>query len=127
MDDNIKNIRFLKPSSTLAINEKVKKLLQNGNKIYNFGLGTPIPIPEKIVSVLKENAAKKDYLPMQGLGELREFISEYLLKRTGTDYPKENIIITPGSKEAMLLMHVAFNGEIIFPHLVGFHMNHKLK
>ena len=73
MDDNIKkNIRFLKPSSTLAINEKVKKLLQNGNKIYNFGFGqSPFPIPEKIVSVLKENAAKKDYLPMQGLGELR--------------------------------------------------------
>ncbi len=117
MDDNIKkNIRFLKPSSTLAINEKVKKLLQNGNKIYNFGFGqSPFPIPEKIVSVLKENAAKKDYLPMQGLGELREAISEYLLKRTGMDYPKENIIITPGSKEAMLLMHVAFNGEIILP------------
>ena len=98
----------------MAINEKVKKLLQNGNKIYNFGFGqSPFPIPEKIVSVLKENAAKKDYLPMQGLGELREAISEYLLKRTGMDYPKENIIITPGSKEAMLLMHVAFDGEII--------------
>ena len=29
------------------------------------------------------------------------------------NYPKENIVITPGSKEAMLLLHVAFNGEII--------------
>ena len=30
-------------------------------------------------------------------------------------YSKENILITPGSKEAMLLMHVAFKGEIILP------------
>ena len=39
--------------------------------------------------------------------------SKDLKKKTGVDYPKENIVITPGSKEAMLLLHVAFNGEII--------------
>ena len=109
MDDYIKkNIRALRPSATLAINEKVKKLLQKGKKVYNFGFGqSPFPIPEKIVSVLKNNAHKKTYLPMQGLSELREAISKYLLKRTGVNYSKENIIITPGSKEAMLLMHLS--------------------
>ena len=117
MDDYIKkNIANLKPSATLAINEKVKQLLKDGKKVFNFGFGqSPFPIPEKIVSVLRDNAHKKDYLPMQGLPELREAISKYLLKRTGVDYKKENIIITPGSKEAMLLMHVVFNGEIILP------------
>ena len=117
MDDFIKkNIRGLKPSATLAINEKAKKLLKQGNKIYNFGFGqSPFPIPEKIVSTLKENADKKDYLPMQGLKELRVAISKSLLSKTGIEYDKDNIIITPGSKEAMLLMHVAFNGEIILP------------
>ena len=111
-----KNIRNLKPSATLAINEKSKKLLEQGKTVYNFGFGqSPFPIPEKIVSALKENAHRKDYLPMQGLVELRESISRYLLKKTGVNYPKENIIITPGSKEAMLLMHIAFNGEIILP------------
>ncbi len=117
MDDFIKkNIRGLKPSATLAINEKAKKLLKQGNKIYNFGFGqSPFPIPEKIVSTLKDNAGKKDYLPMQGLTELRVAISKSLLSKTGIKYDKDNIIITPGSKEAMLLMHVAFNGEIILP------------
>ena len=111
-----KNIRSLTPSATLAINEKSKKLLKEGKKIYNFGFGqSPFPIPEKIVEVLKENAHRKDYLPMQGLTELREVISKYLSKKIGVNYTKENIIITPGSKEAMLLMHVAFNGEIILP------------
>ena len=117
MEDYIKkNITNLKPSATLAINEKVKRFSKDGKKVFNFGFGqSPFPIPEKIISVLKENAHKKDYLPMQGLPELREAISKYLLKRTGVDYKKENIIITPGSKEAMLLMHVVFNGEIILP------------
>ena len=111
-----KNIANLKPSSTLAINEKVKKLLNTGKKVFNFGFGqSPFPIPEKIVSVLKDNAHKKDYLPMQGLPQLRDAISKYLLKRTGITYEKENIIITPGSKEAMLLMHIAFDGDIILP------------
>ncbi len=109
-----KNILQLKPSSTLAINEKCKELIKQGKKVYQFGFGqSPFPVPEKIVNALKENAFRKEYLPMQGLRRLRESISKYLTKRTGIKYSKENIIITPGSKEAMLLMHVAFNGEII--------------
>ena len=111
-----KNILKLKESATLAINEKSKKLIKNGKKIYRFGFGqSPFQIPEKIVETLKINAHRKEYLPIQGLPELREKISKYLQRRTGVGYSKDNILITPGSKEAMLLMHVTFNGEIITP------------
>ena len=111
-----KKILKLKESSTLVINEKSKELISNGKKVYQFGFGqSPFPVPEKIVEALKKNAHRKEYLPIQGLPELRENISKYLFKRTGNDYPKENILITPGSKEAMLLIHIAFNGEIIIP------------
>ena len=111
-----KKILKLKESSTLVINEKSKELISKGKKVYQFGFGqSPFPVPEKIVDALKKNAHRKEYLPIQGLPELRENISKYLSKRTGNDYPKENILITPGSKEAMLLIHIAFNGEIIIP------------
>ena len=111
-----KSILKLKPSSTLVINEKSKELIDKGKKVYQFGFGqSPFPVPEKIVTALKDNAHKKEYLPIQGLPKLREAISNYLLKKTGVLYPKENILITPGSKEAMLLMHIAFDGEIILP------------
>ena len=111
-----KNISSLKPSSTLVINEKSNELILKGKKVYQLGFGqSPFPVPERIVSALKNNAHKKEYLPIQGLFELRVAISNYLLEKTGIYYPKENIIITPGSKEAMLLMHVAFDGEIILP------------
>ena len=51
MDDHIKkNIAGLKPSATLAINEKVKQLLKDGKKVFNFGFSqSPFPITEKIV------------------------------------------------------------------------------
>jgi aspartate aminotransferase len=111
-----KNILGLKTSSTLVINETSKELIQKGKRIYQFGFGqSPFPVPTKIVDALKNNAHRKEYLPIQGLPELRESISSYLLKNTGVHYSKENILITPGSKEAMLLMHVAFKGEIILP------------
>jgi len=111
-----KKILKLKESSTLVINEKSKELISDGKKVYQFGFGqSPFPVPEKIVEALKKNANRKEYLPIQGLPELRENISKYLYKRTGNEYPKENILITPGSKEAMLLIHIAFNGEIIIP------------
>ena len=110
------NILKLKESSTLAINEKSQKLVQSGKKIYKFGFGqSPFQIPKNIVETLKKNAHKKEYLPIQGLPELRKNISKYLFERTGVHYSKDNILITPGSKEAMLLMHITFNGEIITP------------
>jgi len=109
-----KSILKLKQSSTLVINEKCKELISQGKKVYQFGFGqSPFPVPEKIVTALKNNAYRKDYLPIQGLDKLRESISKNLKKKIGINYSKENIVITPGSKEAMLLLHVAFNGEII--------------
>ena len=111
-----KNILKLRESATLAINEKSKNLIKKGKKVYRFGFGqSPFQIPEKIVEILKKNAHKKEYLPIQGLPQLRKKISKYLFKKTGVEFSEENILITPGSKEAMLLMHVAFNGEILTP------------
>ena len=111
-----KNILKLKESATLAINEKSKELIKKGKKVYRFGFGqSPFQIPEKIVDALKKNAHKKEYLPIQGLPELRKKISEYLFQKTGVNYSKDNILITPGSKEAMLLVHIAFDGDILTP------------
>ena len=111
-----KNILNLVPSATLAINEKSKELAQTGKKIYNFGFGqSPFPVPEKIILALKENAEKKAYLPMQGLPELRTAIAKHLNNLTKNNFSKDDILVTPGSKEGMYVMHVAFKGEIILP------------
>ena len=108
-------IARLKPSATLAINEESNKLKKIGKKVYKFGFGqSPFPIPEIIVLELKNNAIKNKYLPMQGLEELRMAIATYL-NNHNYNFKSDDIVIGPGSKELMLLTHIAFNGEIILP------------
>ena len=106
----------LKPSATLAINEQSEELKKIGKKIYKFGFGqSPFPVPESVVSALKNNASKHTYLPMQGLKELRLAISNYLKKNNKNNFNPDDILIGPGTKELMLLTQIAFNGEILLP------------
>ena len=113
LKDLVKN---LKPSSTLLINETSKKLEEQGKKIFKFGFGqSPFKVPEDIVEELKNNAHQNKYLPMQGLSELREVVAKYTSTKKKYNYKSENVIIGPGSKELMFLLHVIFDGEIILP------------
>ena len=113
LKDLVKN---LKPSSTLLINETSRKLEEQGKKIYKFGFGqSPFKVPEDVVNELKDNAHQNKYLPMQGLSELRNAVAKYTSKRKNHEYKSENVIIGPGSKELMFLLHVIFDGEIILP------------
>ena len=109
-------VKDLKPSSTLLINEISRKLEEQGKKIYKFGFGqSPFKVPEDVVEELKNNAHQNKYLPMQGLSELRNVVAKYTSKKKNYDYKSENVIIGPGSKELMFLLHVIFDGEIILP------------
>ena len=113
LKDIIKN---LKPSSTLKINEISNQLEEKGNKIFKFGFGqSPFQVPSSIVDELKNNAHQNKYLSMQGLTALRKSVANYTSTKKNYDYNFENVIIGPGSKELMFLLHVAFDGEIILP------------
>jgi aspartate aminotransferase len=98
------------------INETSRKLEEQGKKIYKFGFGqSPFKVPENVVKELKDNAHQNKYLPMQGLSELRNTVAKYTSKKKNYDYKSENVIIGPGSKELMFLLHIIFDGEIILP------------
>ena len=109
-------VQNLEPSSTLKINELSKKLEFEGKKIFRFGFGqSPFQVPDDIVEELKKNAHQNTYLPMQGLEDLRKVVAKHTSKKKNYDYSPENVIIGPGSKELMFLLHVLFDGEIILP------------
>jgi len=109
-------VKSLEPSSTLKINEISRMLESKGKKIYKFGFGqSPFQVPDIVVDELKNNAFQNKYLPMQGLFELREAVAKYTSKKKNYEYKAENIIIGPGTKELMFLLHVIFDGEIILP------------
>ena len=75
----IKNkIGELDLSSTLKINEISKNLEKQGKKIIKFGFGqSPFQVPTEITEELKKNAHQKNYLPIQGLEDLRVVIAKY--------------------------------------------------
>jgi len=109
-------VKNLKPSSTLKINEISKKLEAEGKKIYKFGFGqSPFKVPDDVVNELKNNAYQNQYLPMQGLSELRTAISKYESNKNNQNYKAKNIIIGPGTKELMFLLQLLFDGDILLP------------
>jgi len=113
LKDIVKN---LKPSSTLKINEISSQLEKSGREIFKFGFGqSPFQVPADIVNELKHNAHQNKYLPMQGLDELRKSVAKYTSAKKNYNYTSDNVIIGPGSKELMFLLHVIFDGEIILP------------
>ena len=111
--DIVKNLCL---SSTLRINEISNELESQGKEIFKFGFGqSPFKVPENIVTELKNNAYQNKYLPMQGLPELREAIAKFVSSRKNYDYKPENILVGPGSKELMFLLHILFDGEVLLP------------
>ncbi len=113
LKDLVKN---LEPSSTLKINEISRQLEKKGKKVFKFGFGqSPFQVPKDLVDELKNNAHQNKYLPMQGLKALRNSVAKYTSIKKNFNYNSENVIIGPGSKELMFLLHIAFDGEIILP------------
>jgi aspartate aminotransferase len=110
------NVRGLKQSATLFINEQSNLLIEQGRKIYKLGLGqSPFPVPDIIVQSLRDHAEEKDYLPVKGLPALRKAISGFYSRHWGSEYSIDNIVIGPGSKELLFLLQLVYYGELIIP------------
>ena len=111
--DKIKNLNL---SATLKINEISKNLELEGKEVIKFGFGqSPFHVPDAIVNELKKNAYQKSYLPIEGLYELRNAVAKSESKKKNKNFKSEQVIIGPGSKELMFLLHLCFDGEIILP------------
>lgn len=110
------NVRGLKKSATLAINERSRELAAQGKEIFFLGFGqSPFPVPEPVVEALKSNAHQKDYLAVQGLQQLRETIAAYFKRKQGLNYSAEDIMVSPGSKELLFLVQLVYYGDLVIP------------
>lgn len=88
----------------------------HGRKIYKLGFGqSPFPIPPSVVAALQSNAARKDYLPVRGLPELREAVADFHRRNHNVTATAEDILIGPGSKELMFQLQLCFQAELIVP------------
>ncbi len=110
------NIRNLKKSATLEINEKSRQLQQEGKRVFRLGFGqSPFPVPAPVVKALQAHAHEKDYLPVQGLQPLREAIAGFYQRRHGLERQADDILIGPGSKELLFLLQLVYYGNLVIP------------
>lgn len=110
------NVRGLKPSATLAVNERSNAMRAAGRTVHKLGLGqSPFPVPEQVVEALRRHAPEKDYLPVKGLPALRNALCSYLDRTQSLEFNPDNILIGPGSKELMFILQLAYYGELIIP------------
>jgi len=111
-----KYVLGLKQSSTLAINQKVKKLRSKGEKIYHFGFGqSPFLVHPSIVKELQGNADKNHYLPTTGLPALKNSIANFLKENQNLNFEASNIYIGPGSKELLYQVITLLDGMFLLP------------
>ena len=128
------NVRGLPQSATLRINEISARLRAEGKHIYRLGLGqSPFPVPAPVVEELKVNAHQKDYLPVQGLPQLRYAVADHHRRLQGLDCSRDDVLIGPGSKELMFLLQLVYYGDLVIPtpswvsyapqaHIIGRHV-----
>lgn len=110
------NVRGMRASATVAINEHSNALIAEGRRVFKLGLGqSPFPVPAPVVDALREHAGEKDYLPVRGLYELRRTVAHYTERRAGIDRTADDVLIGPGSKELMFLLQLVFYGELVIP------------
>lgn len=93
----------VEPSATLAISQLANELEAEGADVVDLSVGEPdFPTPENIVDAGKRSMEAGDtgYTSSAGTAELRGAIAEKL-RGDGLEYGPENIIVTPGAKQAL--------------------------
>lgn len=105
-----------KPSATLAINELVNRMWADGKTVWHFGFGeSRLPVHEKVLEALRRHAVQKNYLPIQGLRELREAIAANFSSSLGRSINPEQVIVGPGSKSLIFAIQMALGSALILP------------
>ncbi len=111
----------VKPSSTLAITAKAKKLKAEGKDIVGFGAGEPdFATPENICLAAKRaiDGGCTKYTPAAGTQELREAISKKFKSFNHLDYAADQIVVSNGGKHSLTNIFEALinpGDEVIIP------------
>jgi aspartate aminotransferase len=97
-------VERVEPSATLAISNKASELEADGIDVVDLSVGEPdFDTPQNIKDAAEEalEAGETGYTDSQGIPALREAIAEDLHGRGLDQYGPENIMVTPGAKQAL--------------------------
>ncbi|BCU75737.1 pyridoxal phosphate-dependent aminotransferase [Luteolibacter sp. LG18] len=121
MDSISSRIAQVLPSLTLAVTNQAKAMQAKGEEVYGLAGGephsdTPDFIKEAAIAALQSGKTK--YTASAGIPELRQALSDKLLKDNGLTYAPNQICVTAGAKMACYLAILAVveeGDEVIIP------------
>ena len=97
-------VERVSPSATLAISNKAAELEAEGVDVVDLSVGEPdFDTPENIKQAAQEamDAGHTGYTPSSGIPALREAIATKLHEDGLDQYGPENVMVTPGGKQAL--------------------------
>ena len=111
----------IKPSATLAISNKARKLRAKGEHVIAFGAGeldfdTPQNVKDAAIRALMDGHTK--YTPVGGTDELKDAIRYRLHAETGLQYERAQVIACTGAKHALFNVAMALfqpGDEVLLP------------
>ncbi len=111
----------INPSETLSILEIANKMNDEGEDVIVFGAGepdfdTPMHVKEAAIEAINNNFTR--YTSGAGIEELRNAVCRKLKRDNNLDYCYDQIVISNGSKQALLNAFIAIlnpGEEIIIP------------
>ncbi len=114
-------ITRVKPSATLAITAKAKKMRAEGKDIIGLGAGEPdfdTPDNVKQAAIGAINAGFTKYTAVGGMDDLKSAIAEEFRKDSGVGYTQSEILVSCGAKHSIynILQAVLNPGdEVVIP------------
>ncbi|PSP93431.1 aspartate aminotransferase [Halobacteriales archaeon QS_4_62_28] len=102
--DFAERVGRVEPSATLAISNTAAELEADGKDVVDLSVGEPnFDTPENIKDAAKAalDAGHTGYTPPSGIPELKSAIAEKLHDDGLTQYGEDNVMVTPGGKQAL--------------------------
>jgi len=97
-------VSAVEPAAPFVITNLVSELEAKGRDIVDLSVGQPdFETPPEIVQATQRalEEGHTTYTPSDGIPKLREAAATYLNERHGLDYGPENVLATPGGKQAL--------------------------
>ena len=103
------DLKLIRESKTLEINEQTKRLKSENRTVYKFGFGeSPFSPPKILTDALQHYVMRSEYSETAGLLVLRKAISDHHNSLYGTRIIPENVVVGPGSKIILFCLLASF-------------------
>jgi aspartate aminotransferase len=103
------------PSATLAVNESIRRLIEEGRPILHLAFGEAgLPVPAEVVDALTRGAPDNGYGPVAGAPYARAAAAGWFGRRRLPTEP-DQIVIAPGSKALLWALLAVLPGDVVLP------------